>query len=339
MCGPPPITAPLEERRGAVERILGAERASLFFDAEARPVMEVDPGATLTVDTLDCAAGIIRSSADVIPHIDDLIERLGGLNFVTGPIGVRGARRGDVLRVSIIDIEPAPRDGHGFIALAPGFGTLLNDGNEAVTTICEVDRDHVEIPLPSGAVRLPCRPFVGTIGVAPIRERRMTLSQGIDYVGDIDLPQFRAGSTLLVRANHAEALISLGDVHAAQGDGEFGGFAVEIDARVTISIDVRSGEDSMLGSRPFLLDDATVGVISASQGTPTVEAVRAGASELASLLVRAGMTMPDAKQYLSAAATVRLGNMFEPFYSAYVAVDRSTLPVPLPSELDALAAA
>ena len=77
MCGPPPITAPLEERRGAVERILGAERASLFFDAEARPVMEVDPGATLTVDTLDCAAGIFGRlvGADMMPVLLNAADR------------------------------------------------------------------------------------------------------------------------------------------------------------------------------------------------------------------------------------------------------------------------
>jgi amidase len=342
MCGPGAArsTLPPDDRRGAVERLVASGRTSLFFDRNIEPVLEVEPNSTLEVETLDCAAGLIRSSTDLIPHIDDLIERLGGLNFVTGPISVRGVEPGDVLRVSIVDVEPAPQTGQGFIALTPGFGTLSGneDADRPVTTICSVDRDHVTIPLASGTVTLPCAPFVGTIGVAPIRERRMTLSQGVDYVGDIDLPQFRAGSTLLVRANHPGGLLSLGDVHAVQGDGEFGGFAVEIDARVTIAIEVCSREDSSLGRLPVLLDDSGIGVVSASQGTPTVDAVRSGANELAGLLTRAGMNRSDAVQYLSAAARVRLGNMFEPFYSAYVYVDRSTLPVRLPADLDASAA-
>jgi amidase len=337
VCGPgtPQTTPPPEDRRESLDRVLAADRTGLFFDREVEPVMEVEPDTALVVETLDCAAGLIRSSADVIPHIDDLVDRLGGLNFVTGPIRVAGVEQGDVLRVSILDIEPAPRAGHGFIAIAPGFGTLVGDGEELapVTTICAVDRHHVTIPLTSGPVRLPCVPFVGTIGVAPVRERRMTLSQGIDYVGDIDLPQFRAGSTLHIRANHPGGLLSLGDVHAAQGDGEFGGFAVEVDARVTISIAVTPRARSPLGRLPVLADAEAVGVVSASQGTPTTEAVRAGARELAGLLVRSGMERSDALQYLSAAARVRLGNMFEPFYSAYVYVERATLPVQLPPEL------
>lgn len=320
---------------------LGPEGARLMFDKDIEPIAQVSQGEIVELDTKDCAGGAIATSSDLIRHIDDLIEELGGLNFVTGPLAIRGVRAGDVLRVTVLDIDPAPETRKGFIALAPGFGSLVHDSGRGVqpslapvTTICDVTREQTTIPLPTGTVRLPTRPFIGTIGVAPRWERRMTLSQSPEYVGDIDLPQFCAGSTLLIRANHEGGLLSLGDVHAVQGDGEFGGMAVEIAARLRIRVDAVPASDSQLGRLPMLMDARRVGVVAAFQGTDSSGCVRAAAVELAELLVRLGMSMSDALQYLSAAAKIRLGNMFEPFYSAYVYLDREYLPIHLPPDLE-----
>ena len=338
MCGSGHVFSP----RGAVQARDEAKH-HLFFDAGIPAVTDITAGAEITVETLDCVGGVIQTNRDLIPSIDDLISDLGGMNYVTGPIAVEGVRPGDVLRVSILDIDPAPRSRKGFIALTPGFGSFVDGGMglqdplPPVTTICSVTRDEVTLPLESGTVRLPCSPFVGTIGVAPTRERRMTLSQSPDYVGDIDIPDVKAGSTLHIRANHPEGLLSLGDVHALQGDGEFGGIAVEIAAQVRVRVDVTPRDDTAMGNLPLLVDEEKLGVIAAFQGTPTTGSVRAAGVELARLLTRLGMKLSDAVQYLSAAARIRLGNMFEPFYSAYVYLDRSTIPVELPPDLLAAA--
>jgi amidase len=328
-----------------VRKRIGTARAQLMFDAAIAPVAEIGPGQTATIDTLDCAAGLISRPDDLITHIDELIDRLGGLNFVTGPFAIPGTSPEDVLRVTILDIDPAPVTHAGFIALAPGFGSLVHEGTgvqaplDPVTTICPVNRETVTIPLESATARVPCQPFVGTIGIAPVRERRMTLSQSPEYVGDIDLPALRAGAAISMRAHHAGGLLSLGDVHAVQGDGEFGGFAVEVDARVRIRVDVVPGEESSLARLPMLTNDHAVGVISASQGTTTADSVRAGAAALAWWLVDRGMPLRDALQYLSVAARISIGNMFDPFYSAFVYLERSTLPVTVPADLEVATAA
>lgn len=317
-----------------------AADSRLFFDRDIAPVQEEAPGETVIVDTLDCTGGLIKSESDLIENLDDLIAQLGGLNFVTGPISVKGVRAGDVLRVTVVDIDPAPDTHRGFIAVVPGFGSLVYDNGRGLhasiapsTTICSVTRDEVTLPFRSGEVRLPSRPFIGTIGVAPTFERRMTLSQSPDYLGDLDIPDLRAGSTIHMRANHEGGLFSLGDVHAAQGDGEVAGVAVEIAARVTLKIDVTPRGESQLRRLPLLVDEERIGVVAAFQGLPSSLCVRSAMVELCELLTRMGMTTTDAIQYLSAAARVRLGNMFEPFYSAFVSVDRSTLPIKLPEDL------
>lgn len=312
----------------------------LYFDRDTVPTMEVEDGGTVVVDTLDATGGLIKSETDLIHSIEDMIARLGGLNYVSGPIFVKDARAGDILRITVVDIDPAPDTHRGFIAVTPGFGALISDngrglsaGVEPHTTICSVTRNEVTIPFGSGTAHLPSRPFIGTIGVAPTYERRMTLSQSPDYLGDLDIPNLRAGSTIHIRANHEGGLLSLGDVHAAQGDGEVGGIAVEIAARVTLKIAVTPRGHSLMNRLPLLLDGDSVGVVAAFQGLPTSLCVRSAAVELCEMLRHLGMSTPEAIEYLSAAAHVRLGNMFEPFYSAYVYVDRSTLPVNLPEDL------
>jgi acetamidase/formamidase len=336
MCG----TLHAHGHQGEPPHHVHASDPRLYFDRDIAPVHEVAAGETFVVDTLDCTGGLIKSESDLIANLDDLIAQLGGLNYVTGPIAVKGVRAGDILRVTIFDIDPAPDTHRGFIALVPGFGSLVYDngrGLEAAiapsTTICTVTRDEVTLPFRTGEVHLPSRPFIGTIGVAPTYERRMSLSQSPDYLGDLDIPNLRAGSTIHIRANHDGGLLSLGDAHAAQGDGEVSGVAVEIAARVTLRIDVTPRGESQLRRLPLLVDDERVGVVAAYQGLPTSLCVRSAAVELCELLTRLGMSTSDAIQYLSAAMKVRIGNMFEPFYSSYVYLDRTTLPIRLPEDL------
>ncbi len=335
MCG-----TPHSQGQAEGSHHIHASDPRLYFDRDITPVREVESGGTIVVDTLDCTGGLVKSESDLIENLDDLIAQLGGLNYVTGPIAVKGVRAGDVLRVTIVDIDPAPDTHRGFIATIPGFGSLVHDNGRGLglgiaptTTICSVTRDEVTLPFRSGTVRLPSRPFIGTIGVAPTYERRMTLSQSPDYLGDLDIPDLRAGSTIHMRANHDGGLFSLGDVHAAQGDGEVAGVAVEISARVTLKVEVTPRGDSQLRRLPLLVDDERIGVLAAFQGLPTSLCVRSAAVELVELLTRLGMSTGDAIQYLSAAARVRIGNMFEPFYSAFVSVERATLPVGLPEDL------
>ncbi len=308
MCGTPHAHG----HEGSQSDHLHATDPRLYFDRDVAPAKEVSPGQTFDVDTLDCTGGLIKSEGDLIESMDGLIAELGGLNYVTGPIAVKGVRAGDILRVTVVDIDPAPDTHRGFVAVVPGFGALVYDNGRGLgeqmspsTTICSVTRDEVILPFHSGAVRLPSRPFIGTIGVAPTYERRMTLSQSPDYLGDLDIPDLRAGSTIHIRANHPGGLLSIGDVHAAQGDGEVAGVAVEIAAKVTLRVDVTPRGESQVRRLPLLVDREQVGVVAAFQGLPTSLCVRSAFVELCELLMRLGMSAADAIQYLSAGARVR----------------------------------
>lgn len=302
----------------------------MFFDRAVEPVISVQPGERLVVETADSLCGLVKSERDTFVHIDEVLKRLGGANPVTGPIYVEGARPGQCVAMTIEAIVPAPATGRGWTAVIPGWGALVHDQGYTLqppvrpaTTICQVSPEEVVIPLDGRRVRVPARPFLGTVGVAPRQERRMTLSQSKEYLGDVDVPALGAGATLILPVHVEGALVSMGDAHAVQGDGEITGVAVEVEADATVSFRVLEPEQAGYGRLPILETEEWIGVIGAFQGVGVADCVRAGYVDLVGRLFRQwGFSETGAYQLLGQVGSVRLGNMIDPFYSALVRVDR-----------------
>jgi acetamidase/formamidase len=305
----------------------------MVFDRDVEPVASVAPGETVVVETADSLCGLIKTARDVFSHIDEVFERLGGACPVTGPIYVEGARPGQCVAIDILEVVPAPRTGTGWTAVIPGWGALVHDQGytlqppvEPVTTICEVSSDEVVLPVDGHRVRLPSRTFLGTAGVAPKRERRLSLSQSPEYLGDVDVPDVTAGATLILPVHVEGALASLGDAHAAQGDGEVTGIAVEVEADVTLRLRVLEAEEAEYVRLPILENEEWIGVIAGFQGVHLADCIRAGYVDLVQRLVRHhGLSENGAYQLLGQVGRVRVGNMIDPFYSALVTIDRRYL--------------
>jgi acetamidase/formamidase len=125
---------------------------------------------------------------------------------VTGPFAVTGATKGQVIEVEIHSVGPDPGAGVGWAGVFRGFGALATESygiQESVgSELREVPyRDgRAEVDLSGKRRSIPLDPFIGTIGVAPIRERRMSFSQSPEYLGDVDQPGVRAGATLVLRS-------------------------------------------------------------------------------------------------------------------------------------------
>ena len=134
------------------------------------------------------------------------MERIGGANPVTGPIAIAGTRPGDLLTISIDQVEGAPISGFGYMTTTP----TLHPDFEAETVICTRHGDEVEIPTALGVRRVPYRPFVGTLGVAPDGPPVESFRQRDDIMGNVDLPEVSAGAEVVLRANVVGGLVSLG---------------------------------------------------------------------------------------------------------------------------------
>lgn len=241
------------------------------------PAITIDPGDEIVVDCRDGLDGQI-TPATVDADILELDLRRG--HALSGPIAVRGAEPGDVLKVEILAVET---DSFGSTAVIPGFG-LLGDIFEDPYLVTWGMHDGVATSGRLEGVRIPADPFVGVIGVAPSHERMELFrareaalaeaggvalppepggavppvepyaSTGLRTIppretgGNLDVPQARAGATVFLPVDVAGALLSLGDVHFAQGDGEVCGTAIETHGRVALRVDVLPA--AKLGFRP-----------------------------------------------------------------------------------------
>ncbi|WP_127600411.1 acetamidase/formamidase family protein [Nitratireductor alexandrii] len=202
------------------------------WDKAIAPVMHVEPGARLSFECLDAACGHFTPQstvADVATLASDTI------NPVTGPVFVDGAEPGDALKVTIEAFEPS---GFGWTANIPGFGLLADQFPDPALHLWRYDVAG-RVPALFGAnARVPLKPFAGTIGVAPAAPGRHSVVPPRRVGGNLDIRDLAAGTTLYLPVEVAGALFSIGDTHAAQGDGEVCGTAIESAMTVALKLDL-----------------------------------------------------------------------------------------------------
>lgn len=246
------------------------------------------------------------------------MERIGGANPVTGPIAIAGTRPGDLLTISIDQVEGAPISGFGYMTTTP----TLHPDFEAETVICTRHGDEVEIPTALGVRRVPYRPFVGTLGVAPDGPPVESFRQRDDIMGNVDLPEVSAGAEVVLRANVVGGLISLGDAHLAQGDAEIHRSAIEAQADVVLTINRYDPDELSYAGLPQVNTDLELGSVAPGPGH-LEDLVRRAYDDLAERLQRDyGYSLPDAFRLLGAVGTVRIGQVVPPVYSAMAKIKR-----------------
>lgn len=313
-------------------RLVSRDRVAMFFDPHAEPVIEVTPGERFVVETADSLCGLVKREAPKGFAIDEVIDRLGGACPVTGPVHVAGAMPGGVLEVHIEDVRAAPAQGQAWTGVFAGFGALTSDAFsiqaplEPVTTLVHYDEVAALLDLGARSARIPVRPFLGTVGVAPRRERRMSFSQSPEYLGDVDLPDLTAGATVVLPVHVDGALLALGDAHAAQGDGEITGAAIEIEAEAELWCVPRDVDDAGFTGLPQLNTATSIGSIAGLQGNDLTDCARAAYRDLALRLTRHhGLGLREAYMLLGQVGRIRVGNMIDPFYSVLASIGRQYL--------------
>ena len=184
---------------------------------------------------------------------------LGRLDFsrvdqVNGPIAVAGAEPGDTVQIDLLEFEPAD---WGWTASIPGFGLLADDFPDPYLRITRVPAVGGRAEFLPG-IRVPVVPFCGEVGVAPPTGPRSTIPPDV-FGGNMDTRHLTAGATLFLPVFHDGARLSMGDGHAAQGDGEVCGTAIETPMRAVVRLTVR--KDLHVTGPEFLTADvpATAG--------------------------------------------------------------------------------
>ena len=292
----------------------------------AEPVAHVKAGGVLEANSLDCFGNALQKPGDPFSLIK--ID-----NPLTGPFFIDGAEPGDTLVVRILDLQVDSKQGVG--AFSPGFGSanathyspMLEtkplperawyypiDAEKKLITFQATDSDF--------KVQFPLKPFLGCIGVAPANGEARSSIVPAEFGGNMDAPEVSPGNTLYLPVNVKGALFYFGDGHAAMGDGEVAGSAVEVPMRAKFRFEVIKGKSTGWPRFENEHEIMTAGIY-----RPVDDAVRIAVTEMVHWMHRDyGLSELDAYELFSKVGKLHLTEMVDPNYVIVASVDKKYLP-------------
>ena len=290
------------------------------FDSAMQPVVSVDPGTVIEIETWDCFTGQVQTENDTIAQLD-----LSRVNSATGPIAVNGAEPGDSLSVTFIDIKPGPQ---GAAMVIPEWGQLVEHCKSPTTRIFKVKDGIITM---NEKVSFPTRPMFGVVGVAPASGVIPTFLAD-RHGGNMDDHQNGIGATLHMPVFQSGGMLAIGDMHASMGDGEISGTGVEIGGTATIKVDLIKGKQ---GGWP-ITEDAEAWYTHGTTADSIDGALKSACEEAAKLLVdQWGFTIEDAFIFLSVAGDLGIAQYCHPSPGSVIARMRvpkiSACPTPFKS--------
>jgi amidase len=289
---------------------IGREDVVWAFGPSLEPVLEIDPGETVTFETNDCFTGQIRSEDDLVTEID--LERI---NSATGPVAVRGAEPGDSLIAEILDIRPIE---WGVATLIPGFGQLIDQVAAPLTRMFEVRDGEIRM---NERVRFPARPMVGVVGVATDGD---TLSNGLAgrHGGNLDDHLHGKGARIYFPVRQPGGMFAVGDMHASMGDGEVCFTGVEIAGEVEIRFDLLKGKQAT-----WPVSELADRWVPHATAPDYAEALALCTDEAARLLVdQWDFTIEDAFVFLSVACDAGVAQACKPAPGGFGTIARFSIP-------------
>ena len=297
-----------------------------YLFASAEPVLHLKSGDILDTNTLDCFGNGIKKPGDTM-------SMAKGDNPLAGPFYVEGAEPGDTLAVKILDLQVDGDTGVG--AFSPGFGSISAshytpmletkplperlwfyhiDHAANTATFKAIDSDF--------SVKIPMHPFFGCIGVAPANGEARSSIVPAEFGGNMDSPEASVGNTVYFPVNVKGGLLYLGDGHAAMGDGEAAGSAIEVPLKARVQLSVIKGRT--IEWPQFENDDA---IMTVGAYRPLEDATRIALTELVYWIHRDyGLSELDAYELLSKVGKLHLNEMVDPNYVVVASIDKKYLP-------------
>ena len=321
-----------------------------FFDPRQPPAVTVESGDVVEIETLTHHAGdapdllMDDGIAHVFEHVDD---RGPGPHILTGPIAVAGARPGDVLQVDILAATPRLPYGSN---LAAHWGYLYSELPVERVTVYELDTEALlgralfgydwsatpladapgTIVTPSESRRepalpgvvVPLRPHFGTMGVAPSEAARVSSVPPGDHGGNVDNWRIGAGGRMYYPVQVAGALLSVGDPHVSQGDGEVSGTALESSLNGLLRLTIRR---DLPFSVPVL--ETSTELLVHGFGDTLDAAMKSAALRALDLLVRHfGLTRADAYSFMSVAVDFTVTQVVDQRQGVHARIDKRCFP-------------
>ncbi len=274
------------------------------------PRVTVAPGESVHFETLDASSGQLSRTSTAV----DLAKLdLARVNPVTGPVFIDGAKPGDALKVTVLSFRPS---GWGWTGNIPGFGLLTDQFPDAKLHHWLYDASLAPAMYGPGG-RVPLKPMCGTIGVAPAQAGLHSIIPPRNVGGNMDVRDIAEGTELYLPVEVDGAIFSVGDTHAAQGDGEVCGTAIESAFDVSLKFELIKGAN-LRGPRyvtPGPVSrhlDAKGYEVTTGIGPDLMSGARMAVSEMVELLSkRYGYSPIDAYMLCSVCADLRISSIVD----------------------------
>jgi amidase len=282
---------------------LRRDQCVLEYSPSLPPVLKVASGETFQLET---------------PSILTIIQ-----NFpksitvpVTGPVYIEGAHPGTVLKADILEI--CLDAGEGAICAIPGKGAFADRIFKPECKVVKYDEKYAYF---DDKLKLPLRPMVGKIGVAP-RDKGINCNTPGAHGGNMDITDITDGASVYFPVFIEGALFAAGDVHAIMADGESIISAVETESVLTLRCEVVTGlklTHPLVVNKEFIM---TVG-----EGKDLEEAYHIALDDMAALLIEyLGLSFVDTAMLISQVADIKVNQIVNPLVGVRVAFPRALLP-------------
>jgi acetamidase/formamidase len=275
------------------------------------PVLKIVPGDSIELHTQDSSGGQLNAGSTLadLSKLD-----FGKVNPVTGPIYIDGAEPGDAIAVTLLEFGPS---GWGWTANIPGFGLLAEQFKDPALHIWKYDSTSLAPALFGPGGRVPLKPFCGTIGLAPAEPGQHSIVPPRRMGGNMDIRDLSTGTVLYLPVEVKGGLFSLGDTHAAQGDGEVCGTAIE--SPCTVAAKFELVKNARLAFPRFTTEgpvsrhlDAKGYEVTTGIGQELMEGAKAAVSGMIDLLSkRYNMNSVDAYMLCSVCGDLRISEIVD----------------------------
>lgn len=275
------------------------------FNKENTPIRTVESGTTIRIETYDCFQNQIQTADTEVATID-----WDKINPATGPIYVNDALPGDILKVKIEKIEIGEQ---GVMVVGPDLGVMGHRIEQMESKILPIKDDHILF----NELELPLNKMIGVIGVAPEGEGVNCGTPGA-HGGNMDNKMVAEGATLYFPVFVEGALFSLGDFHAAMGDGEISVSGIEVPGAATVTLEVIKGESL---DRPMLENEEVFTQIVSAETLD--EAIRTATSEMVErIAVKSNLSISEVTMLMSAIGQAEICQIVDPLMTARFVVPK-----------------
>ncbi len=290
---------------------ISANNVVYSMSAENKAAGSCKPGDTVIFETKDCFSNQIQSEDKLFETTD-----WDTVNPATGPLNIEGAEPGDTLKVKI---EKLKLNDQGVMVVVPEMGFLDNFVKLSETKIIPIENNKAVF---SDKIKIDLNPMIGVIGTSPGKdEEAVPCGTPASHGGNMDTKVIAEGATLYFPVKVPGAMLAMGDLHAAMGDGEVSISGIEIAGEVTVKVDVIKNKSI---TDPMVEDNNAFYAIASG---PSLDAAAKKASDnmFVFLEERLDLSANEIVMLMSAICDLQVSQVVDPEKTARMRVDKNVL--------------